>query len=176
MLRGGASVGWINPLPEGSWGLAGWIAVLHLDGRRAMVVTDDLGRPGRTASPARRWTRFTAPTSRTWRRPRRAWPSNARPARACPARGLGVPTRSLALGDGLVYLTWPANPGIQELQRGGRPVGWIELYDVERGTWIALIDSSIVSNAASGEPLRCASAGEALALLRLAIGQRLVRW
>ncbi|MDH6711424.1 hypothetical protein P3T27_008182 [Kitasatospora sp. MAA19] len=63
------------------------------------------------------------------------------------ARGLGTPNRS-ALGDGL----WPTNPGVQELQRDGRPAGWTEEHDVQRGTWIALIDSSIVSDAASGDP------------------------
>ncbi len=85
------------------------------------------------------------------------------------ARGLGDPDRS-ALDGGLVHLTWPAHPGVQELQRAGRPVGWIEEYDVQRGTWAALIDSSIVSDAASGEPLRCPGADAALALLRRAPG------
>ncbi|MEU6971988.1 hypothetical protein AB0A71_30535 [Kitasatospora aureofaciens] len=51
----------------------------------------------------------------------------------------------------------------------GRPAGRIELYDVERGTWVALIDSRIVTNAASSEPLRCATSAEAPALLRPAL-------
>ncbi|MER7772301.1 hypothetical protein [Kitasatospora sp. NPDC096140] len=68
-------------------------------------------------------------------------------------RGLGDPDRA-TLGDGLVHLTWPNHLGVQELQQGGRPVGWIEEYDVQRGIWTALIDSSLVANAASGEPLR----------------------
>ncbi|MEV7189819.1 hypothetical protein [Kitasatospora sp. NPDC093102] len=65
---------------------------------------------------------------------------------------------------------------VQELQQGGRPVGWIEEYDVQHGTWTALIDSSIVANAASGEPLRCPDAEGALALLRRTLGEHLTRW
>ncbi|MEV7776525.1 hypothetical protein [Kitasatospora sp. NPDC086791] len=90
-------------------------------------------------------------------------------------RGLGDPDRA-ALDVGLVHLTWPGHPGVQELQQGGRPVGWIEEYDVQRGTWTALIDSSIVANAASGEPLRCPDADAALALLRRALGEHRTRW
>ncbi|MFI6850065.1 hypothetical protein OG535_39865 [Kitasatospora sp. NBC_00085] len=103
---------------------------------------------------------------RAGRRRRRTVPS---------ARGLGTPNRS-ALDDGLVHLTWPDHSGVQELQRAGRPVDWIEEYDVQCGTWTALIDSSIVSDAASGEPLRCPGADEALALLRRALGEHLTRW
>ncbi|UKZ03714.1 hypothetical protein BOQ63_006415 (plasmid) [Streptomyces viridifaciens] len=33
-----------------------------------------------------------------------------------------------------------------------RPVGWIEEYDVQRGTWTALIDSSIVADAPAANP------------------------
>ncbi|MED7949669.1 hypothetical protein [Streptomyces sp. BE303] len=91
------------------------------------------------------------------------------------ARGLGDADRG-ALDDGLVHLTRSADPGVQELQRAGRPVGRTEEYDVQRGIWTALIDSSIVSDAAGGEPLRCPGADAALALLRLALGEHLARW
>ncbi|MBD0688861.1 hypothetical protein [Streptomyces sp. CBMA123] len=90
-------------------------------------------------------------------------------------RGLGTPHRA-SLDDGLVHLTWPDHPGVQELQQGGRPVGWIEEYDVQRGTWTALIDSSLIANAASGEPLRCPNAEGALAPLRRALGEHLTSW
>ncbi|MFC8453876.1 hypothetical protein [Kitasatospora sp. NPDC057223] len=58
----------------------------------------------------------------------------------------------------------------------GRPAGWIDEYDVQRGTWTALIDSSIVVDSASGEPLLCPGPLEALALLRRALGESLTRW
>ncbi|MFD5916756.1 hypothetical protein ACFVYP_34225 [Kitasatospora sp. NPDC058201] len=90
------------------------------------------------------------------------------------ARGLGDPDLARST------TAWPTSPGPptrdQELQRAGRPVGWIEEYDVQRGTWTALIDSSIVSDAAGGEPLRCPGADAALALLRRALGEHLARW
>jgi hypothetical protein len=90
-------------------------------------------------------------------------------------RSLGDSDRSYALGGGLVHLTWPDYPGVQALERHGLPVGWIEEYDVEHGTWIALIDGSIVADAADGEMLLSANPADALTLLRLGLEQNLAR-
>ncbi|MFE5587663.1 hypothetical protein [Kitasatospora sp. NPDC056531] len=100
-----------------------------------------------------------------------------------------VAARESAGPDRWLLLAWHRGGRAQGLGEGGghggagrgeapglRAASWIEGYDVQRGTWIALIDSSIVSNAASGEPPRCPDAGAALALLRRALGEHLTRW
>ena len=174
LLCDGAAIGRINPLPKGGWGLPGWIALLNPDERRALVITADPGRPRTHGEPGE--------AQDTLHRSYRERPAPAAPRLALKrptswsapsARGLGTPHRSQALGEDPVHLTWPGAPGVQELQHEGRPVGRIELYDVERGTWVALIDSRIVTNAASSEPLRCATSADAPALLRPALGRHL---
>ncbi|WP_158845865.1 hypothetical protein [Streptomyces sp. NRRL WC-3742] len=181
LLYRGRSIGWTAPLPDGPWGQAGHIAAKHRGSKAAVVLTD----PASGASTHRTVGQaldFLHRTHIELLRPDRAMPGVQRLALKRPtgwivpsARGLGDPDRE-ALGDGLVHLTWPDHPGVQELQQGGRPVGWIEEYDVQRGTWTALIDSSLLADAASGEPLRCPGAEGALALLRRALGEHLTRW
>ncbi|MFJ6384604.1 hypothetical protein ACIQI7_31935 [Kitasatospora sp. NPDC092039] len=181
LLYRGRPIGWTAPLPDGPWGQAGHIAAQHRGSKAAVVLTD----PASGTSTHRSVGQALDVLHRTHielLRPERAMPGVQRLALKRPtgwivpsARGLGEPDRA-ALGDGLVHLTWPDHPGVQELQQDGRPVGWIEEYDVQRGTWTALIDSSIVADAASGEPLRCPGADAALALLRRALGEHLTRW
>ncbi|MGW7448160.1 hypothetical protein [Kitasatospora sp. NPDC054795] len=181
LLYRGRSIGWTAPLPDGPWGQAGHIAAAHRNAQAADILTDPAGgaRTHRSVGQALD-VLHRAHIDRL--RAERAMPAVQNLALKRPtgwsvpsARGLGAPHRA-SLGDGLVHLTWPDHPGVQELQQGGRPVGWIEEYDVQRGTWTALIDSSIVANAASGEPLRCPNAEGALALLRRALGEHLTRW
>ncbi|MFE2414988.1 hypothetical protein ACFXDE_42355 [Kitasatospora sp. NPDC059408] len=175
LLYRGRPIGWTAPLPDGPWGQAGHIAAEH-EGEQTAVVRPRTHRTvGEALDAIQR-----AHADRV--RAERAMPGVPHLALKRPtgwtvpsARGLGDPDRS-PLDDGLVHLTWPAHPGVQELQRDGRPVGWIEEYDVQRGTWTALIDSSIVADAASGEPLRCPGPDAALALLRRALGEYLTRW
>ncbi|MFE4397925.1 hypothetical protein [Streptomyces sp. CB02056] len=181
LLYRGRPIGWTAPLPDGPWGQAGHIAAKHRGSKAAVVLTD----PASAASTHRSVGQALDVLHRTHIEllcPERAMPGVQRLALKRPtgwsvpsARGLGDPDRE-ALGDGLVHLTWPDHPGVQELQQGGRPVGWIEEYDVRRGTWTALIASSLVADAASGEPLRCPGAEGALALLRRALGEDLTRW
>ncbi|MGW2545179.1 hypothetical protein ACWC5I_30950 [Kitasatospora sp. NPDC001574] len=181
LFHRGRPVGWTAPLPDGPWGQAGHIAVEHQGEQTAVVLTDPASgtRTHRTVGDALDAIQ-RAHAARV--RAERAMPGVPHLALKRPtgwtvpsARGLGDPDRS-ALVNGLVHLTWPAHPGVQELQRAGRPVGWIEEYDVQRGTWTALIDSSIVADAASGEPLLCPDTDAALALLRRALGEYLTRW
>ncbi|MFF1797836.1 hypothetical protein ACFVXQ_27080, partial [Kitasatospora sp. NPDC058263] len=153
LLHQGRPVGWTTSLPDGPWGAAGHIAAEHQGERAAVILTDSAGgaRTHRTVGEALdalqrahairlRAERAVASVPHLALKRSTGWsvPSD---------RGLGIPTLS-ALGDGLIHLTWPDHPGVQELQRVGRPVGWIEEYDVQRGTWTALIDSSIVADAA----------------------------
>ncbi|MFF3116185.1 hypothetical protein ACFVSN_44235 [Kitasatospora sp. NPDC057904] len=178
LLYRGRPIGWTAPLPDGPWGQAGHIAAKHRGSKAAVVLTD----PASGTSTHRTVGQALDVLHRTHTeqlRPERAMPGVQRLALKRPTgwsvpsdRGLGDPDRE-ALDDGLVHLTWPDHPGVQELQHGGQPVGWIEEYDVQRGTWTALIDSSLVADAASGEPLRCPGAEGALALLRLALDQGL---
>ncbi|MFD5437355.1 hypothetical protein ACFWJ4_35065 [Kitasatospora sp. NPDC127067] len=181
LLYRGRPIGWTAPLPDGPWGQAGHIAAKHRGSKAAVALTNPASGTSthRTVGQA---LDFLHRTHIELLRPERAMPGVPRLALKRPTgwsvpsdRGLGDPDRD-ALGDGLVHLTWPDHPGVQELQQGGRPVGWIEEYDVQRGTWTALIDSSLVADAASGEPLRCPGAEGALALLRRALGEDLTRW
>ncbi|MFJ5122985.1 hypothetical protein [Kitasatospora sp. NPDC088548] len=181
LLYRGRPIGWTAPLPDGPWGQAGHIAAHHRGSKAAVTLTN----PASGASTHRTVGQALDVLHRTHielLRPEHAMPGVQHLALKRPtgwivpsARGLGDPDRE-ALDDGLVHLTWPDHPGVQELQQGGRPVGWIEEYDVQRGTWTALIDSSLVADAASGEPLRCPGAEGALALLRRALGEHLTRW
>ncbi|MFF7459573.1 hypothetical protein [Kitasatospora sp. NPDC008115] len=180
LLHQGRPVGWTAPLPDGPWGAAGHIAAEHQGEQAAVILTDKtsgarthrtvgdaLGALQRAHATRLRAERAVADVPHLARKRPTGWstPSD---------RALGTPTRH-ALGDGLVRLIWPSHPGVQELQRDGQPAGWIEEYDVKRGTWTALIDSSIIATAASGEPLLCPSADTALALLRRALGEHLTR-
>jgi len=181
LLHRGRSVGWTAPLPDGPWGEAGHIAAEH-QGEQAAVILPGSSSGARTHRTVGEALDSLQRAHATRLRAERAMPGVPHLALKRPtgwtvpsARGLGTPNRA-ALDDDLVHLTWPAHPGVQELQRVGCPVGWIEEYDVQRGTWTALIDSSIVADAASGEPLRCPDADEALALLRRALGEHLTRW
>ncbi|MBP0453922.1 hypothetical protein J5Y04_30925 [Kitasatospora sp. RG8] len=175
LLHRGRPIGWTAPLPDGPWGEAGHIAAEHQGEQTAVVRPRTHRSVGQALDVLHR-----AHLDRL--RAERAMPDVQYLALKRPtgwsvpsARGLGDPDRA-AFGDGLVHLTWPDHPGVQELQQGGRPVGWIEEYDVQRGIWTALIDSSLVADAASGEPLRCPGAEGALALLRRALGEDLTRW
>lgn len=181
LLHGGRPVGWTTSLPDGPWGAAGHIAAAHRGEQAATILTDkDSGaRTHRTVGDA---LDALQRAHATRLRAERAMPGVPHLALKRPTgwtvpsdRGLGIPTR-YALADGLIHLIWPDYPGVQELQQGGRPVGWIEEYDVQRGTWTALIDSSIVADAASGEPLLCPGPDAALALLLRALGEDLTRW
>ncbi|MER7773148.1 hypothetical protein [Kitasatospora sp. NPDC096140] len=156
LLYRGRPIGWTAPLPDGPWGQAGHIAAKHRGSKAAVVLTD----PASGASTHRSVGQALDVLHRTHielLRPERAMPGVQRLALKRPtgwivpsARGLGDPDRE-ALGDGLVHLTWPDHPGVQELQQGGRPVGWIEEYDVQHGIWTALIDSSLVADALGGQ-------------------------
>ncbi|MDH6107853.1 hypothetical protein P3T36_006312 [Kitasatospora sp. MAP12-15] len=175
----GLPVGWTAPLPDGPWGLGGWVALRHrADGRTAEVLTGDLGRP-RTHLDYSEALEALMLADAAHRPP--TVPTGPRPALKLKRptgwtvpteRGLGTPSRS-ALGGALVHLIWPRHHGVQALERSGRVLGWIEEYDVERGIWAALIDSSIVADDASGEPLLCATSTDALTLLRRALVQEL---
>ncbi|MEU9047335.1 MULTISPECIES: hypothetical protein [unclassified Kitasatospora] len=181
LLYRGQPIGWTAPLSDGPWGQAGHIAAAHRNAQAADILTDPASgdRTHRTVGQALD-VLHRAHIDR--QRAKRAMPDVQHLALKRPTgwstpsdRGLGEPDRA-TLDDGLVHLTWPDHPGVQELQQGGRPVGWIEEYDVQHGTWTALIDSSLVANAASGEPLRCPDAEGALALLRRALEEHLTRW
>ncbi|MFE7529360.1 hypothetical protein ACFU7Y_27110 [Kitasatospora sp. NPDC057542] len=181
LLYRGRPIGWTAPLPDGPWGQAGHIAAEHRDAQAAVVLTDPASG-ARTHRSVGQALDVLHRAHLDRQRAERAMPDVPHLALKRPTgwrvpsdRGLGDPDRG-ALGDGLVHLTWPDHPGVQELQQGGRPVGWIEEYDVQHGTWTALIDSSLVANAASGEPLRCPDADAALALLRRALEEHLTRW
>ncbi|MEV0537222.1 hypothetical protein [Kitasatospora sp. NPDC050463] len=181
LLHRGQPIGWTAPLPDGPWGPAGHLAAAYQGEQAAAILTDSASgaRTHRTVGDAldalqrAHATRLSAAQAAAGgprlalKRPT-GWtvPSD---------RGLGIPTR-YALANGLIHLIWPDHPGVQELQRDDRAVGWIEEYDAGRGTWTALIDSSIVADAASGEPLLCPGANAALALLRRALGEQLTRW
>ncbi|MFI8085876.1 hypothetical protein ACIF6L_34440 [Kitasatospora sp. NPDC086009] len=181
LLHQGRPIGWTAPLPDGPWGAAGHIAAAHQGEQAATILTDkDSGaRTHRTVGDA---LDALQRAHATRLRPERAMPGVPHLALKRPTgwtvpsdRDLGIPTR-YTLADGLIHLIWPHHPGVQELQQGGRPVGWIEEYDVQRGTWTALIHSSIVADAASGEPLLCPGPDAALALLLRALGEDLTRW
>ncbi len=182
LLHGNRPVGWTAPVPDGPMGPAGWIALLQLDGRRATVVGHEGGRPRTYPEPGPALDALQRAHADHRARAARAAAGVPHLALKRPtgwaapsARGLGTPQRTTP-GEGLLLLTWPAHPGVQELQHAGRPVGWTEEYDAARGTWTALIDSSIVCDSASGEPVLCPGPVEALALLRRALGERLTRW
>ncbi|MER5642154.1 hypothetical protein ABT095_35095 [Kitasatospora sp. NPDC002227] len=181
LLYQGQPVGWTAPLPDGPWGEAGHIAAQHQGEQAAVILTDPASgtRTHRTVGDTLDALQRAHATRLAAERAVAGVPRLAlkRPTGwSTPSdRGLGIPTR-YPLADGLIRLIWPDHPGVQELQRDGRPVGWIEEYDVQRGTWTALIDSSIVADAASGEPLLCPTADAALALLRRALGEHVTRW
>ncbi|MFJ6776804.1 hypothetical protein ACIQOV_38590, partial [Kitasatospora sp. NPDC091257] len=132
LLREGAPVGWTARLPQGPWGLGGWIAVEHQDGQLGRFVAGPLSRPQTftTADLAldalHRADRHRAAASQP------AAPVAPVAAAELPDevpvpklalgrttgwlpptdRGLGEAHRDYALGDGLVHLTWPGKPGV----------------------------------------------------------------
>ncbi|MER5353371.1 hypothetical protein ABT093_23930 [Kitasatospora sp. NPDC002551] len=189
LLHDGTAKGWTCRLPDGPWGLGGWIAVQHQgDGRPGQFIADRFSRPRtyrsadlaldvfhRAATPA-------TPPSGPAPAPAPAAPDGipvpdlalaAAAGRTPPTlRGLGDPHRDYALGDGLVHLTWPGHPDAQALEQRGRLAGWTEVYD-DAGNWIALISGRPVADATDGIPLLSANPNDALTLLRLALDQGL---
>ncbi|MFE2176667.1 hypothetical protein [Kitasatospora sp. NPDC059462] len=190
VLHDGAVKGWTALLPDGPWGLGGWIAVEHQgDGRPGRIVADRFSRPQtyRSADLALDAFLRAAPTTP----PSAPAPATA-PTPAGPGgvpvpdlalaaavgstpptlRGLGDPHRDYALGDGLVHLTWPGRSDAQALEHRGRLAGWTEVYD-DAGSWIALISGRPVADATDDIPLLSANPNDALTLLRLALDQGL---
>ncbi len=184
----GASVGWTALLPDGRWGLGGWIAVQHQGaGLPGRFVADRFSRPQTYPSADLAldvFYRTTVPTTPALG-PELA---GAVPADGVPVpdlalgeptgwtpptlRGLGSPRRDYGLGKGLVHLTWRGKSGVHALEQRGQLAGWVEAYD-EDGNWTAVITGRPVVDAADGVPLLSANPTDALTLLRLAIGQGL---
>ncbi|MFI9162834.1 hypothetical protein [Kitasatospora aureofaciens] len=122
LVCAGVPIGWTTLLPQGPWGLGGWIAVEHQGpGKPGRVVVGTLGRPKTFASadlaldvfhqssrrladavPSR-----TPPTAvRTPAAPMPDLTLDQATGRTAPTdRGLGDARRDYALGDGLVHLT-----------------------------------------------------------------------
>jgi hypothetical protein len=173
--RHGRPVGWVHRLPRGPWGGAVWIAVqLRGSGAQPQAVADGDGLPLfcpdhvtalRTLQQAAPADRAPQPAVRLALKRPTGWQPPT-------LRGLGSPVRTELRGD-LVHLRWPGHAGIEALERGGQLAGWIELYDLAKGTWVALIGSSLVSSAANREPILTTTSGEALALLGRALDQDL---
>jgi hypothetical protein len=84
---------------------------------------------------------------------------------------LGQATRSYNLGSGLVLLSWRDAPGVRVLERAGTTLGWIEqgIIDGVPGSWVAVIDGRLVTDADDGQPLLSATPDDALTLLRHAL-------
>ncbi len=177
----GAPVGWTALLPDGRWGLGGWIAVQHQgEGRPGRFVTDRFSRPQTFPSADLALDVFHRTTA-----PAAPAPGAGELADGVPVpdlalgeatgwapptlRGLGSPRRDYSLGEGLVHLTWRGKSGVQALEQRGQLAGWVEAYD-EDGNWIAVITGRPVVDAADGVPLLSANPADALTLLRLAIG------
>ncbi len=186
LLHDGTPKGWTCRLPDGSWGLGGWITVEHQgDGRPGRFVADRFGRPRTfpTADLALDVLLLRAAASTTLSSAPAPAAADGVPVpdlalataagRTPPTlRGLGDPHRDYVLGDGLVHLTWPSAPTVQALEHRGRLAGWVEVYD-EDGNWIALVSGRPVADAADNIPLLSANPADALTLLRLALGQGL---
>ncbi|MDH6710934.1 hypothetical protein P3T27_007685 [Kitasatospora sp. MAA19] len=178
LLHDGTPQGWTCRLPDGPWGVGGWIAVQHLgDGRPGRFVADHFGRPQTYDSADLAldvFHRAAAPAAP----PTPAEPDGMPvPDLALGAatgwtpptlRGLGDPRRDYALGGGLVHLTWPGRSDVQALEQRGRLAGWTEVYDND-GSWIALINGHPVADAADNLPLLSTNPNDALTLLRLAL-------
>ena len=182
----GAPVGWTALLPDGRWGLGGWIAVQHQgEGLPGRFIADRFSRPQTFPSADLAldvFHRTTAPTTPAQER------AGAEPADGVPVpdlalgaptggipptlRGLGSPRRDYSLGEGLVHLTWRGKSGVQAIEQRGQLAGWVEAYD-EDGNWTAVISGCPVVDAADGVPLLSANPADALTLLRLALGQGL---
>ncbi|WP_380286482.1 hypothetical protein [Kitasatospora purpeofusca] len=193
LLHDGTPNGWTAVLPDGPWGLGGWIAVQHQgDGRPGQFIADRFSRPRtyrsadlaldvflRAAAPT---TPASTPAPAPAPAPAPVAPDGvpvpdlalaAAAGRTPPTlRGLGDPHRDYALGDGLVHLTWPGHPDAQALEHRGRLAGWTEVYD-DAGNWLALISGRPVADAADNIPLLSANPADALTLLRLALDQGL---
>ncbi len=185
LVRAGVPIGWTTLLPQGPWGLGGWIAVEHQGpGKPGRVVVGTLGRPQTFATAdlaldvfhQSSWHLADAVPPRT---PATAVRTPAAPmpnltlgqttGRTAPTeRALGEARRDYALGDGLVHLTWPTAPHIQALERRGRLLGWTEVYD-DNTSWIALINGHPIADAADNLPLLSTNPTDALTLLRLAV-------
>ena len=180
----GAPVGWTALLPDGRWGLGGWIAVQYQgEGRPGRFVTDRFSRPQTYSSADLALDVFHRTTA-----PAVPAPGPAELADGVPVpdlalgeptgwspptlRGLGSPRRDYGLGEGLVHLTWRGKSGVQALEQRGQLAGWVEAYD-EDGNWIAVITGRPVVDAADSVPLLSANPADALTLLRLALGQGL---
>ncbi|MET8704339.1 hypothetical protein ABZW10_36620 [Kitasatospora sp. NPDC004723] len=186
VLHDGTVKGWTALLPDGPWGLGGWIAVEHKgDGQPGQFVADRFSRPRtyRSADLALDvFLRAAAPSTPASTAPAPVAPDGvpvpdlalAAAAGSTPPtlRGLGDPHRDYALGAGLVHLTWPGRSDAQALEHRGRLAGWTEVYDAG-GSWIALISGRPVADAADGIPLLSANPADALTLLRLALDQGL---
>ncbi|MFF8775284.1 hypothetical protein [Kitasatospora sp. NPDC015120] len=189
VLHDGAVKGWTALLPDGPWGLGGWIAVEYQgDGRPGRFVADRFSRPRTYRSADLALDVFLRAATPTTPPPGPApAPAPVAPdgvpvpdlalataaGRTPPTlRGLGDPHRDYALGDGLVHLTWPGRSDAQALEHRGRLAGWTEVYD-DAGSWIALISGRPVADAADGIPLLSANPNDALTLLRLALDQGL---
>ncbi|MFJ6140570.1 hypothetical protein [Kitasatospora sp. NPDC092286] len=175
LVGDGIPSGWTALLPEGPWGLGGWIAVEHQgDGQPDRHPADSFGRPQRSPTPDLALDvlhRAAVPAALADEVPVPDLALGRATGWTPPTdRGLGDPRRDYALGDGLVHLTWPGNPGIQALEQRGHQAGWTEVYDDE-GNWAALIAGRLVADAADNEPLLADNPAEALTLLRLALAQ-----
>lgn len=191
----GAPVGWTALLPDGRWGLGGWIAVQYQgEGRPGRFVADRFSRPQtypsadlaldvfhRTTAPAPA-TSTPAPSPAPSPSPAPAEADLVDVVSALPDLALGVatartpptlhnlgePHRDYAGGGGLVRLTWPGRSAIEALELRGRLAGWTEVYD-EHGNWATFITGRPVVDAADGVPLLSADPAHALTLLRLAL-------
>ncbi|MGW2402896.1 hypothetical protein ACWCYY_40800 [Kitasatospora sp. NPDC001664] len=184
----GVPVGWTALLPDGRWGLGGWIAVQYQgQGRPGRFVADRFSRPQTYPSADLALDVFHRTTAPATPAPAAAVGAvaaddvSALPdlalgvatARTPPTlHNLGEPHRDYAGGGGLVRLTWPGRSTMQALEQHGRLAGWTEVYD-EHGNWATFITGCPVVDAADGVPLLSADPADALTLLRLALGQGL---
>ncbi|KOV13302.1 hypothetical protein ADK60_29855 [Streptomyces sp. XY431] len=203
LLHDGTPKGWTCRLPDGSWGLGGWITVEHQgDGRPGRFVADRFGRPRTfpTADLALDVLLLRAAASTTLSSAPAPAPAAASttlssaPAPA-PAAADGVPVPDLALataagrtpptlrGLGDPHRDYALGDGLVHLTWPSAPtVQALEhrgrlagWVEVydEDGNWIALVSGRPVADAADNIPLLSANPADALTLLRLALDQGL---
>ncbi|MFH9355149.1 hypothetical protein [Kitasatospora sp. NPDC017646] len=175
LLHWGRPIGWTAPLPHGPWGPGGHIAAECHDDGTTTAITDNRGRARTHRDTGAALDALQRSYNESQLAPRvpTLTLGTATGHSAPTDQDLGTPTRSYALGDGLVHLTWPTTPGVQAIEQRGRLAGWTEPYDDDSRFWIVLIDGHPVSDAADNEPLLSANPDDALTLLRLALAQDL---
>ncbi|MFF4385119.1 hypothetical protein [Kitasatospora sp. NPDC001547] len=88
---------------------------------------------------------------------------------------LGDPDQHTDLGDGLTLHGWAAYPRVATIEQRGRTIAWIEEGVRGPAGWAVLVEGRLVVDRVDHRPLLAETNQDAIALLRLALRQGVVR-